>query len=132
MTALERIRDAIGVDNCKPNSNGGYECNCPAHPDKRASLSVNPNNTGDGVVLTCHARCSHLEVLAALKMEEKDLYDNNARKNKAENRSATCRSVFLKAGGPLQPAGKSSFYQTFFGQFCFWKVNWDKSRFKNF
>ncbi len=46
---------------------------CPAHEDRRPSLSVNQGDRG--AVLHCHAGCRTEEVLAALELEVSDLFD---------------------------------------------------------
>src|SRR6476620_10954754 len=50
----------------------GYESRCPAHDDKRASLSLSPAENG-GVVLHCHAGCSAKSVVSAAGLTMADL-----------------------------------------------------------
>jgi hypothetical protein len=52
--------------------NGSWPC--PAHDDSTPSLSVSRGN--EGVVLHCHAGCTTADVLTALGLDAKDLFDN--------------------------------------------------------
>lgn len=58
--------------NPKPTT-GGYQACCPAHDDRKASLSIKQGDRG--VVLFCHAGCETREVCAAVGIEIKDLFD---------------------------------------------------------
>lgn len=53
-------------------SGRGYSCKCPAHGDKKASLSVSEGRDG-GVVIHCHAGCTPEEVLGAMGLDLIDL-----------------------------------------------------------
>ena len=44
----------------------GYLCNCPAHDDRNASLSVTPGRKHP-VVVRCHAGCAQPAIIAALR-----------------------------------------------------------------
>lgn len=49
-----------------------YQARCPAHEDKRASLSVCER---DGRLLVhCHAGCSTREIVGAMGLSLRDLY----------------------------------------------------------
>lgn len=50
----------------------GFEAQCPAHEDKRASLSVRDGDAGR-VVVYCHAGCSVNAICAAVGLELRDL-----------------------------------------------------------
>ena len=43
----------------------GWSARCPAHDDRRASLSISEGDNG-GAVLHCHAGCEPVAVVAAL------------------------------------------------------------------
>ncbi len=45
-------------------SGDGWRCHCPAHEDKRASLSLNISPEGKTLV-RCHANCPQEAVIAA-------------------------------------------------------------------
>ena len=71
MTAIERITDALHEHGSKGT---GTASQCPAHKDRTASLSV---TNGDGRVLVhCHAGCHLDDVLAALALASRDLFDD--------------------------------------------------------
>lgn len=52
--------------------NGKWIAKCPAHPDKRPSLSI--KLTQDRILLHCFAGCSIEKILNALGMHEKELF----------------------------------------------------------
>ena len=54
-------------------SGGGYQAQCPAHRDRRPSLSITEKKDGK-VVLHCHAGCRTEHVLAALGLTMADLF----------------------------------------------------------
>jgi hypothetical protein len=55
----------------------GWSARCPAHEDRQASLSIAEGNDGR-VLLKCHAGCDHKKIVAALGLEERDLFDADA------------------------------------------------------
>lgn len=52
---LARLTDVRG-----PNAAGEYQCRCPAHDDRKASLSVRQGE--HGVVMHCKAGCDTVKV----------------------------------------------------------------------
>lgn len=56
--------------------NGQYKAKCPAHDDKKASLSVGKGRDNK-IVMKCHAGCNTVDVLAAMGLTEADLFDNS-------------------------------------------------------
>lgn len=67
---IDALRDATGLVR---QSGGQWQARCPAHEDRNPSLSVRPI---EGTVLMhCHAGCELVDVLAALNMTPRDLYD---------------------------------------------------------
>lgn len=72
MNAFTRATAALSARGC---TGRGSSWQCPAHDDRAPSLSVNPNTTGDGVVLHCHAGCDTDDVVTALGLRLGDLYD---------------------------------------------------------
>jgi hypothetical protein len=50
-----------------------WEARCPAHDDKKASLSINLGRDG-GIVMTCHAGCDIKEVLGCVGLKEWNLF----------------------------------------------------------
>ncbi|MEV1331501.1 DUF3987 domain-containing protein [Micromonospora costi] len=67
---VDALRDATGLVR---QSGGQWQARCPAHEDRNPSLSVRPIE--GSVLLHCHAGCDTLDVLAALNMTPRDLYD---------------------------------------------------------
>jgi len=52
---------------------GGWTACCPAHDDRRASLSISVGDDGR-VLLHCHAGCNVEDVVSALGLEMRDLF----------------------------------------------------------
>jgi len=52
---------------------GGWQACCPAHDDRRASLSISVGDDGR-VLLHCHAGCDVRDVASALGLEMRDLF----------------------------------------------------------
>lgn len=52
------------------------QCLCPAHADKKASLTISRGRKPGKTVLFCHAGCKAESVLAAAGLSFKDLYEN--------------------------------------------------------
>jgi Toprim domain len=73
MTALDRFRDALTAHNCRPTSTAAK---CPAHDDKKPSLSFGPAKDFDGVVVNCQTGCSLDDILTELGLAIGDLFDN--------------------------------------------------------
>src|SRR5262245_3038599 len=63
VTAAEFISH-LGPE-AKPSKSGqGWVCRCPAHDDRHASLSV--TQSGDRVLIHCHAGCTPEDICAAV------------------------------------------------------------------
>ena len=58
----------------KQRKASSVQCICPAHNDNEASLTI--SNGKNGTVLYCHAGCSTENVLAAVGLTMKDLFDD--------------------------------------------------------
>ncbi|MEU9516614.1 DUF3987 domain-containing protein [Micromonospora sp. NPDC048169] len=67
---IDALRDATGLVR---QSGGQWQARCPAHEDRNPSLSVTPIE--GSVLVHCHAGCDLVDVLAALDMTTRDLYD---------------------------------------------------------
>ncbi len=67
---LSRVQDA------KPSSRG-WIVRCPAHDDRTPSLSIAQGDDGR-VLLKCHAGCTHQAIVAALGIEERELFPPTA------------------------------------------------------
>jgi len=79
MTAYERLVDALRAHgrDIKDSGAGRAQAQCPAHDDTHPSLSVGPRRDALGVVVHCHAGCPPAEVLAALGLSLRDLFDDD-------------------------------------------------------
>jgi putative DNA primase/helicase len=73
VSAYERLVDALRDAGKYVNDKKAL---CPAHDDSHASLSVGDRRDGKGIVIKCHAGCEYQEVLAALDMSPRDLFDD--------------------------------------------------------
>src|SRR5262245_34734048 len=55
-------------------SGAGWVAHCPAHDDRRVSLSVKEGDDGR-VLFHCHAGCAHDAITHALNLEVRDLFE---------------------------------------------------------
>src|SRR5262245_45025743 len=69
-TLLARLADARKAGN-------GWSARCPAHDDRRASLSIAQGDDGTALV-KCHAGCDTVAILAAVGMKLTDLFPPKA------------------------------------------------------
>jgi len=78
-TAYERLIDALKAAGRRVDQNGHGRAmaQCPSHDDNNPSLSVGPRRDGKGVVLSCHAGCDYRDVLAAMNLGARDLFDDD-------------------------------------------------------
>ena len=79
MTPAERVQSALEAAGSRRS---GRDWQCPAHQDRKASLSV-AEGRGGKAVLRCHAGCETQDVLAALGLDWPDLFPEG-RNGKAE------------------------------------------------
>jgi hypothetical protein len=56
----------------RPAGNDRWTALCPAHEDRSPSLSI--RDTGDKILIHCHAGCATDDVLAAVGLTFRDLY----------------------------------------------------------
>ncbi|MBN1443135.1 MAG: AAA family ATPase [Planctomycetes bacterium] len=69
---FDRVLEALGPRVVSRNSSSAA-AHCPAHNDRRASLSVSRGDDGRGL-LHCHRGCALADILAALGLELSDLF----------------------------------------------------------
>jgi hypothetical protein len=69
MTIGDFLNQLDGVKSQK----GGWIACCPAHDDKKPSLSISEGNDGR-ILLTCHAGCPTDAIVDALGMKLSDLF----------------------------------------------------------
>lgn len=95
MTATKRVLDRLsGVKETR----SGWSARCPAHEDRNASLSIAEGDDGRAVV-HCHAGCGHREIVQALGLEERDLFDGDSTRPAATTRSSSSKAA--------KPSGKA-------------------------
>ena len=75
LQALRKLGKSV-----KKTGQGKYQCQCPAHDDNHASLSVTAG--GDKILVHCHAGCSYPAVMTALGLDSKESYNYRDRKSK--------------------------------------------------
>ena len=77
--AVARILGALERAGCSPRQNGrGWQARCPAHDDRRPSLSLVEGRDGR-VLLRCWAGCETAAVLTALGLGWADLFSRSRR-----------------------------------------------------
>lgn len=64
------------LKNVKEVKENEYMALCPAHNDKKPSLSVGLSENKNQILLHCYAGCSAEDILNAVGLKKKDLYDN--------------------------------------------------------
>jgi 5S rRNA maturation endonuclease (ribonuclease M5) len=75
-TAYHRVIDALRDRGTVTEHNGAARAKCPAHNgNSSTSLAIRPMD--GSVLIYCHAGCQTVDVLAALKMQMRDLYDDH-------------------------------------------------------
>lgn len=75
---LREILSRFDVKRGPRGEDGYYECRCPAHDDRKASLIIGPGETG--VRVKCLANCQTEDVLAAVGLSMRDLFYDSERK----------------------------------------------------
>jgi hypothetical protein len=74
MSARERFEDALRERGLVVKGN---RAQCPAHPDNSPSLSLGDRRDDKGFVLKCHAGCENIDVMAAVNMTLRDMFDDD-------------------------------------------------------
>jgi hypothetical protein len=69
--AIDRLLPRLdGVRQTSPDT---FAAKCPAHEDRSPSVSI--RDAGDRVLIHCHAGCSAADIVAAVGLTLRDLYD---------------------------------------------------------
>jgi DNA primase len=81
--AIDVIVDALRdhEQRIAPRGTDKYQAQCPSHDDQNPSLSIAARQDGKGAVLKCHAGCDYRDVLAAVGLTERDLWDDPDMRN---------------------------------------------------
>ena len=61
----------------RESGDGSWVACCPAHDDSNPSMSVTARN--GKILLHCHAGCQASEIVAAMGLEMKDLFEDDSR-----------------------------------------------------
>lgn len=74
-TAVERLYDLLSARGTVRGHPEKFVAQCPAHDDNKPSLSVQAGRDDDRAVLKCFAECSTPDILTALGLAARDLFD---------------------------------------------------------
>jgi hypothetical protein len=81
-TAYEVVLDALRANGKTVIERGDRaQAQCPAHDDNTPSLSIGMRKDSKGVVLHCQAGCDHRDVLEAIGLLPRDLFDDTGMRN---------------------------------------------------
>jgi hypothetical protein len=83
MSAAAKVLDRLEL--VRQTGSGRWIARCPAHPDKSPSLSV--REVGDRTLIHCFAQCEVGDVLGALGLELRDLFDHPSEHGKPASHS---------------------------------------------
>lgn len=76
-SALDRVLQALDTAGCRyRGGHDQYNAQCPAHEDRNPSLSIRHNGT-DRVLLNCQTGCDTGQIVAALGLTMRDLFDHD-------------------------------------------------------
>jgi hypothetical protein len=101
--ALKTLGDLLSMlKGVKAGTGGRYTALCPAHEDKRQSLSVALD--GNNILLKCHAGCDLKTILESLHLTEADLFLN--KEPKKEKRASAPRGEIDKVYQYIDATGK--------------------------
>lgn len=76
---FEEVVSHFNVKNKKADS---VQCICPAHDDKKASLTISKGKDGK-TVMYCHAGCDTADILAAVELKKSDLYEDDQKQQQS-------------------------------------------------
>lgn len=105
MTLQEFLNRLNGV---KPNGKG-YMARCPAHDDRQQSLSVSQGDDGR-ILLKCFAGCEAQDIVAAMGLDMRDLFPNNANRAPRRNSNGPVITTAQLAADKGLPADFLAFY----------------------
>jgi hypothetical protein len=99
MSPVERILDKL---NGVKKTGKGWSAHCPAHEDRRASLSVSEADDGNALV-KCHAGCETAAILTAVGLRLADLYPEKPCQSPARNgKPKTSSKTFATANDAVK------------------------------
>ena len=72
-----RVEEILGrLKGVRESGDGSWVACCPAHDDSNPSMSVTVRN--GKILLHCHAGCQASEIVAAMGLEMKDLFEDDS------------------------------------------------------
>lgn len=101
---MKDVRDILRRFQGVRKSGSGWAARCPAHDDRRASLSISVDDGGGKVLVYCHAGCKPEEICRAARIELRDLFLDDSRAEKRSGkvaRTIVARYDYLDEGGLL-------------------------------
>ena len=106
---IDKLREHGSV--VKNSGSDEWRAQCPAHDDSNPSLSIGKMRDGRGAVVRCHRGCTHLAIVAALNLTERDLYDDEGIRD-ALNPVRAYQYATRTKHRKLKPGGGKTFYWT--------------------
>jgi putative DNA primase/helicase len=74
-------------------SGKGWIAKCPAHDDRKPSLSIDEGSDGRAL-LKCHAGCDNTAILASLGMKPRDLFPVTSHRQSDNGATSTSTAPF--------------------------------------
>ena len=109
MTPTERILSVLAERNCDPRRNGnGWSARCPAHDDRRPSLSVSEGDDGRALV-KCFAGCTIDAICNAVGLQAADLFSDASNRTSESARSS---QPLKRRQDHKQAGGRSKSFET--------------------
>ncbi len=90
INSLKHVLDRLAPAGNVRQTVSGWSARCPAHEDRQASLSIAEGDAGR-VLLKCHAGCDHKKIVAALGLEERDLFDADSTRPATPKKSSSSK-----------------------------------------
>ena len=102
---FERIAAELGGQRLQPNGDvdASYQCKCPAHEDRKASLTL--SLSGNKLLANCHAGCSFSAIVSALEargLAAKSERASSLKTLKNQPQTATSERASRKEKAPIE------------------------------
>jgi hypothetical protein len=79
---MTSVRDILERLKGVGKSGGGWIARCPAHDDRKASLSISLDDCATKILIHCHAGCALEEICRAVRIEVRDLFLDGGRETR--------------------------------------------------
>lgn len=87
-------------EGAKPLNQNSYQVKCPVHQDDKASLTITEEN--NKILLYCHAGCNTKDILRAVNLTEKDLFNDPPKELKSEKPKVVKEYIYKdEKGNPV-------------------------------